>query len=85
MKCQMDGLAMVAASTADSQVGATVHEAFRSLSAEHRAAIIRVHYCNESVSEFARRENIPESAVRIRLHDALHALRRAVAGCGAVG
>jgi RNA polymerase sigma-70 factor, ECF subfamily len=61
-----------------------VYEALRSLSAEHRAAIIRIHYRNESVSEFARRENISETTVKVLLHDALHALQRAVSECEVV-
>ncbi|MCW2589495.1 MAG: polymerase sigma factor, sigma-70 family [Mycobacterium sp.] len=57
---------------------ATVHEALTSLSAEHRGAIIRVHFLKESLSEFARRERISGATAKSRLHDALHALRHAV-------
>jgi len=55
-----------------------MNEALRSLSAEHRGAIFRVHFLNESMSEFARHERISEAAAKSRLHDALHALRLAV-------
>jgi RNA polymerase sigma-70 factor, ECF subfamily len=54
---------------------ATVDQALRSLNAEHRAAILRVHFLNESLTEFARRERLSEATVKSRLHDALHALR----------
>lgn len=57
---------------------ATIREALRSLSAEHRGAIIRVHFLKESLSEFARRERISGATARSLLHDALHALRLAV-------
>ena len=57
---------------------ATVREALKSLSAEHRGAIIRAHFLKESMSEFARRERISGAAAKSRLHDALHALRLAV-------
>jgi|GEM_PF-6131793 len=57
---------------------ATIREALRSLSAEHRGAIIRVHFLKESLSEFARGERISGATARSLLHDALHALRLAV-------
>jgi len=57
---------------------ATIREALRSLSAEHRGAIIRVHFLRESLSEFARGERISGATARSLLHDALHALRLAV-------
>ena len=62
----------------NSLAATTMDEALRSLSAEHQAAIVRVHFLNESLSEFARHERISEAAVKSRLHDALHALRLAV-------
>jgi RNA polymerase sigma-70 factor (ECF subfamily) len=61
---------------------ATVREALKSLSAEHRGAIIRVHFLKESLSEFARRERISGATAKSRLHDALHALRLAVRNRG---
>jgi RNA polymerase sigma-70 factor (ECF subfamily) len=57
---------------------ATIREALKSLSAEHRGAIIRVHFLEDSLSEFARRERISGATAKSRLHDALHALRLAV-------
>jgi DNA-directed RNA polymerase specialized sigma24 family protein len=61
---------------------ATIHEALTSLSAEHRGAIIRVHFLKESLSEFARRERISGATAKSRLHDALQALRLAVRSRG---
>jgi DNA-directed RNA polymerase specialized sigma24 family protein len=34
-----------------------------------------VHFFNESLTEFARRERLSEATAKSRLHDALHALR----------
>jgi RNA polymerase sigma-70 factor (ECF subfamily) len=62
---------------------ATVDHALRSLSAEHQAAILRVHFLDESLTEFARRERLSEATVKSRLHDALHALRLNVEDRGA--
>jgi DNA-directed RNA polymerase specialized sigma24 family protein len=59
-------------------IATTMDAALRSLHAEHRAAIVRMHFLNESPSEFARRERISEATVKSRLHDALHAFRLAV-------
>jgi RNA polymerase sigma-70 factor (ECF subfamily) len=62
--------------TSNSLVGAaTVDHALRSLSAEHRAAVLRVHFLDESLTEFARRERLSAATVKSRPHDALHALR----------
>lgn len=62
--------------TSNSLVGAaTVDHALRSPSAEHRAAVLRVHFVGESLTEFARRERLSEATVKSRLHDAVHALR----------
>jgi RNA polymerase sigma-70 factor (ECF subfamily) len=70
--------------TSNSLVGAaTVDQALRSLSAEHRAAILRVYFLNESMTEFARRERLSQATVKSRLHDALHALRLNVGDRGA--
>jgi len=59
-----------------------MHEALRALSAEHRAAIIATFFLKQSVSELAQQERVSEDAVRRSLHEALHALRPAVAECG---
>lgn len=56
----------------------TVSDALRSLSVEHRQAIIAVHFRNQSLAEFARRERSSEASAKARLHEALHALRLAV-------
>lgn len=69
--------------TSNSLVGAaTVDQALRSPSAEHRAAVLRVHFVDESLREFARRERLSAATAKSRLHDALHALRLNVADRG---
>jgi DNA-directed RNA polymerase specialized sigma24 family protein len=65
--------------TSDSLAACGMDEALRSLDPAHRAALIRVHYHDESISEFALREQLSEAEAKARLHDALHALRHAVA------
>jgi RNA polymerase sigma-70 factor (ECF subfamily) len=77
MKQQMLGLA-TEAGISDPHASATVFDALRSLSVEHRAAIARAYYFNESLPQIARLEHIPEGTAKSRLHDALHALRLAV-------
>jgi RNA polymerase sigma-70 factor, ECF subfamily len=59
-----------------------MEDALRSLSAEHRDALLRVHFHGESLAEFGGREHLSEVAVKARLHDALHALRDALAERG---
>ncbi len=56
----------------------TVHDALRSLSVEHRQAIIAAHFHDESLADIARREHSSEAAAKAHLHEALHALRLAV-------
>jgi RNA polymerase sigma-70 factor, ECF subfamily len=63
---------------ADSRASAVTYEELRCLSVEHRTAIVRAYYFNESVSDIARRESIPEDVVKAQLHDATHALRLAI-------
>jgi RNA polymerase sigma-70 factor, ECF subfamily len=63
--------------TAGSVVAPIMNEALRSLSAEHRYAIVQAYYFNLSLREVSRRERISESAVRARLHYALRALKLA--------
>ena len=53
-------------------------DAFSSLSAEHRRAVVNAYYIGHSVAEIARREDIPEGTVKSRLHYALRALRLAL-------
>jgi RNA polymerase sigma-70 factor (ECF subfamily) len=54
----------------------TVSDALHSLSAEYRTAVIRAYYFAQTVPEIARLEQLPEDAVKSRLHDALHTLAR---------
>jgi RNA polymerase sigma-70 factor (ECF subfamily) len=60
------------------RAAAVTYEELRCLSVEHRTAIVRAYYLNESVSDIARRESIPEDVVKAQLHDATHALRLAI-------
>ncbi|MEV7395710.1 sigma-70 family RNA polymerase sigma factor [Aeromicrobium sp. NPDC092404] len=55
-----------------------VSDALRSLSPEHRHAIVNTYYLGRSAAEFAREEGIPEGTVRSRMHYALRALRLAM-------
>jgi RNA polymerase sigma-70 factor (ECF subfamily) len=70
---------------AGSVVTTLMTEALRSLSAEHRDAIVQAYYFNMSLREISRREHISESAVRTRLHDALRALQLATVDGGVLG
>jgi RNA polymerase sigma-70 factor, ECF subfamily len=56
----------------------TVADAFRSLSADHRAVLLEVHYRDRTVAEAAARLGIPEGTVRSRTYYALRALRLAL-------
>jgi DNA-directed RNA polymerase specialized sigma24 family protein len=77
------GLATGFGPPSDSRAAATTYEELRCLSVEHRTAIVRAYYFNESVSDMARRESIPEDVVKSQLHDAAHALRLAIRERGA--
>jgi RNA polymerase sigma-70 factor (ECF subfamily) len=55
-----------------------VTEAFRSLSADHRAVLLEVHYRDRTIAEAARVLGIPEGTVKSRTYYALHALRLAL-------
>jgi DNA-directed RNA polymerase specialized sigma24 family protein len=78
MNDQPLGLATGFGLRADSRAAATTYEELRCLNVEHRTAIVRAYYFNESVSDMARRESIPEDVVKSQLHDAVHALRFAI-------
>lgn len=56
----------------------TALEELRCLSVEHRIAIVRAYYLNESVSDTAQRQGIPMDDVKSQLHLAAHALRIAL-------
>jgi RNA polymerase sigma-70 factor, ECF subfamily len=61
-----------------------VAAAFRTLSAEHRAVLLEIHYRDRSVAEAARALGIPEGTVKSRTYYALHALRRALEERGVI-
>jgi RNA polymerase sigma-70 factor, ECF subfamily len=62
-----------------------VTAAFRTLSAEHRAVLVEVHYRDRTIAEAARVLGIPEGTVKSRTYYALHALRRALEERGVIG
>jgi RNA polymerase sigma-70 factor (ECF subfamily) len=61
-----------------------VSDALRSLSPEHRAVLVRVHYLGQTAVEIGRHEGIPPGTVKSRLHYALRALRAALEERGVV-
>ena len=61
-----------------------VADALRSLSNEHRAVLVRVHYLGQTAVEIARHEGIPPGTVKSRLHYALRALRVALEERGVI-
>ena len=60
---------------ARSVVTTIMNEALRSMSAEHRDAIVQAYYLRVPLQEISRGERISDSAARARLHDALRTLR----------
>jgi RNA polymerase sigma-70 factor (ECF subfamily) len=61
-----------------------VSDALRSLSADHRVAVVRAYYLGQTVADIAAHERIPEGTVKSRLHYALRALRIALQERGVV-
>ncbi len=59
-------------------------DALKSLSAEHRAAIVRAYYLGQTVADIAQQEQVPPGTVKSRLHYALRALRNALQERGIV-
>ncbi|MCV7221585.1 sigma-70 family RNA polymerase sigma factor [Mycolicibacterium elephantis] len=59
-------------------------DALKSLSAEHRTAIVRAYYLGQTVADIAEKEGIPVGTVKSRLHYALRALRDALQEKGVV-
>ncbi len=55
-----------------------IEEALASLSAEHRAVIVKAYYAGMSVAQTAAALGIPEGTVKSRLHYGLRALRLAL-------
>ena len=53
-------------------------DALKSLSSDHRNAIVRAYYLGQTVADIARQEQVPEGTVKSRLHYALRALRIAL-------
>jgi RNA polymerase sigma-70 factor (ECF subfamily) len=61
-----------------------VTEAFRTLSDDHRAVLLEVHYRDRSIAEAARVLGVPEGTVKSRTYYALHALRLALEERGVI-
>jgi RNA polymerase sigma-70 factor, ECF subfamily len=61
-----------------------VTEAFRTLTEEHRAVLLEVHYRDRTVAQAARVLGIPEGTVKSRTYYALHALRLALEERGVI-
>jgi RNA polymerase sigma-70 factor (ECF subfamily) len=59
-------------------------DALKSLSPEHRTAIVRAYYLGQTVNDIAALENVPPGTVKSRLHYALRALRTALQERGVV-
>ncbi len=59
-------------------------DALLSLSPDHRTAIVRAYYVDQTVADIALSEQIPEGTVKSRLHYALRALRIALQERGVV-
>jgi len=53
-------------------------DALKSLSGDHRNAIVRSYYLGQTVADIARHEQVPEGTIKSRLHYALRALRIAL-------
>jgi RNA polymerase sigma-70 factor, ECF subfamily len=53
-------------------------DALKSLSGDHRNAIVRAYYLGQTVADIAAQEQIPAGTVKSRLHYALRALRIAL-------
>jgi DNA-directed RNA polymerase specialized sigma24 family protein len=82
---QFAGLATVTERDAGSAGTTAMNEALRSLSAEHRNAIVQAFYFDVPLQEISRGERISDSAVKARLHDALRALHLVAIESGIVG
>lgn len=61
-----------------------VSDALKSLSPEHRAVLVRVHYLGQTAVEVGKHEGIPPGTVKSRLHYALRALRAALEERGVI-
>jgi RNA polymerase sigma-70 factor (ECF subfamily) len=62
-----------------------ISDALASLDPADRSVIVEAFYLEMSVTEIAHREHTSEFAVKLRLHQAMHALRTAIReqGCQA--
>ncbi len=59
-------------------------DALKSLSRDHRVAVVRAYYLGQTVADIAAEEQIPEGTVKSRLHYALCSLRIALQERGVV-
>lgn len=59
-------------------------DALKSLSADHRTAIVRSYYLGQTVADIARSENVAPGTIKSRLHYALRGLRIALQERGVV-
>ncbi|MFI8266193.1 MULTISPECIES: sigma-70 family RNA polymerase sigma factor [unclassified Streptomyces] len=59
-----------------------VRDALRSLSPEHRAVLVQIHFRGASVCEAAQALGVPAGTVKSRTYYALRALREALPGYG---
>ena len=59
-------------------------DALKSLSRDHRVAVVRAYYLGQTVADIAAQEQIPEGTVKSRLHYALRSLRIALQERGVV-
>lgn len=56
----------------------TVSDALDSLNPDDRSVVVKAFYLAMSVEEIAHREHTSEAAVKLRLHQAMQALRTAI-------
>lgn len=59
-------------------------DALKSLSRDHRVAVLRAYYFGQTIAEIAASEHVPEGTIKSRLHYALRALRNALQEKGVV-
>jgi RNA polymerase sigma-70 factor, ECF subfamily len=59
-------------------------DALMSLSADHRATVVRAYYLGQTVAEIASHEGVPEGTVKSRMHYAMRSLRIALQERGVV-
>lgn len=68
---------------ADARMGpAAVARAYRGLPAEHRETLAETVFAKRSVNEAAAALGVPVDVVKLRVYEALHALRNALGAPG---